>query len=42
MTKHANTKGPKLLDALVEEIQTYSQGDEVADDLSAVLVELMK
>jgi phosphoserine phosphatase RsbU/P len=40
MRKHQSTTGPDLLDGLICEIQTYSRGDEVADDLSAVLVEL--
>ncbi|NOX74287.1 MAG: fused response regulator/phosphatase [Alphaproteobacteria bacterium] len=40
ITAHARSSGPELLDDLVWEIQAYSGGDEVGDDLSAVLVEL--
>ncbi len=40
ITAHAQSTGPELLDDLVWEIQAYSGGHDVGDDLSAVLVEL--
>ena len=39
MTTHSNTRGPQLLDNLFLETQAYCGGSDVADDLSAVLVE---
>ncbi len=37
--RHADLEGEKLLDALLWEVEGYTGGDELADDLSAVLFE---
>jgi phosphoserine phosphatase RsbU/P len=41
ISAHSKSSGPELLDDLIWEIQAYSGGDEVGDDLSAVLVEML-